>query len=60
MFLTALANLVVAVAFTPWWPVFIGTFPLGSKIVLFLVQFVTMRTLVRGRLAALRADGAGA
>src|SRR3546814_11928081 len=28
---TAIANLVIAIAFTPWWPLFIGVFPLASK-----------------------------
>ena len=51
MFFTAAANLVVAVSFAAWWPLFIATFPAISKIVLFTVQFVAMRVVVRARLA---------
>src|SRR3546814_18717638 len=36
---TAIANLVIAIAFTPWWPLFIGVFPLASKVGLFAVHF---------------------
>jgi intracellular septation protein A len=39
MFATALANLIIAMAFTAWWPLFIGAFPLVSKLLLFAVQF---------------------
>ncbi len=60
MFLTSVANLVVAVVFTPWWPAFIAAIPLASKIVLFSVQFVVMRTLLRGRLKELPTEAVGA
>lgn len=45
MFLTGALNLVVAVAFTPWWPTFIAVFPLASKLALFAVQFGVVRFL---------------
>ena len=60
MFATAAANLIVAMAFTPWWPAFIGTVPLASKITLFLVQFAAMRGLSRDRAEALPVTVSGA
>src|SRR3954469_18639404 len=39
IFTTGAANLVVALAFTAWWPAFVATVPLASKILLFAVQF---------------------
>jgi len=55
MFATSVANLVVAVLFTPWWPTFIAAFPLGSKFVLFVVQYVTLRSIARRKMQAARA-----
>jgi len=49
MFLTGGANLVVALAFTPWWPAFIGAFPLGSKLALFALQFTVVRFISEAR-----------
>ncbi len=49
MFLTGALNLVVAVAFTSWWPMFIGVFPLASKLGLFAVQFGVVRFLAQRR-----------
>lgn len=46
---TAVANLVVALAFTPWWPLFIGVFPLASKAGLFAVHFTTVQYIRRAR-----------
>ena len=43
MFVTGALNLVVAVAFTVWWPTFIAVFPLVSKLGLFAVQFAIVR-----------------
>ena len=44
MFLTAVANLVIAVAFGPKvWVLFIGVFPLASKIGLFAVHYLSFR-----------------
>ncbi len=45
MFLTGALNLVVAVAFTAWWPSFIAVFPLVSKLGLFAVQFSVVRRI---------------
>lgn len=56
MALTALANLVVAVAFTSLWPAFIAIFPLASKIVLFGVQYVTVRAFVKRQMLAEQAQ----
>ena len=58
MFLTAILNLIAAVWFTPRWPEFIATFPLASKIALFLVQFVNIKATARWRLA--ERDGSSA
>jgi intracellular septation protein A len=46
---TAIANLVIALAFTPWWPLFIGVFPLASKAGLFAVHFATVQYVRRAR-----------
>jgi intracellular septation protein len=58
MFLTAAANLVVALAFTANWPAFIAIFPISTKIALFAVQYVSIRAAIRARLESLRAAGA--
>jgi intracellular septation protein len=58
MFLTAAANLVIVLAFTAFWPTFIAVFPLGSKIALFTVQYVSIRTAIRSRLTAAATAGA--
>lgn len=55
MFFTAAANLVVVLAFTASWPLFITTFPLGTKVVLFAVQYVSIRSAIRSRLRKSRA-----
>jgi len=47
MLVTAALNLLVAVAFTAWWPLFIGAFPLASKLVLFGIQFTQMKLTAR-------------
>ena len=47
MLLTGLLNLVVAVAFTASWPLFIGVFPLASKLALFGIQFTQMKLAAR-------------
>src|SRR3546814_18882362 len=61
---TAIANLVIAIAFTPWWPLFIGVFPLASKVRLFAVHFAVAHYVRRaparrraGALAPVRAAG---
>jgi len=45
MFLTGAANLVFALAFTAWWPAFLGLFPTASKIGLFSFQFIVLRVI---------------
>lgn len=52
MALTAVANLVMAVWFTPQWPLFMAVFPMASKIVLFAVQFITIRRIVKPKVIA--------
>lgn len=55
---TAIANLVVAVAFTPWWTTFIAVVPMATKIALFLIQYATMRySVIRRMRAAEREPG---
>lgn len=49
MFGTAIANIVVAVAFTAWWPLFAGVFPLASKLGLFAVHFAVVQLVGRAR-----------
>ncbi|HEX8621106.1 MAG TPA: septation protein IspZ [Allosphingosinicella sp.] len=56
-FVTALANLVVALLFTAWWPAFVAAVPLASKLILFAVQFIVTRRVARARI---RRAGAGA
>ncbi len=55
MFVTAAANLVVAISFPAVWPQFLAIFPLVSKLGLFAVQFVTVRHLA---IRSARAAGA--
>ncbi len=56
MFATAVANLAVAMyATTATWAWFISVFPIASKIVLVAIQYITTRTIVRGRIRASRA-----
>ena len=55
MFFTAVANLVVAIAFSAAWPAFLAIFPLVSKVALFVVQFITVRHLA---IRSARAAGA--
>lgn len=52
MLVTAVANLIVAVWFTRQWPLFMAIFPLGSKLALFAVQYLAIRTVVRARISA--------
>lgn len=55
MFVSGIANLVVAVWFTPYWPAFLAIFPTASKLSLFAIQYVTVRRHVRSRILAERA-----
>jgi intracellular septation protein A len=61
MFVTAVANLVVAVAWPDIWPAFVAIFPLASKALLFAVHFGWVSAQARLRLqthsAAVQAEG---
>jgi intracellular septation protein len=59
MFLTGVANLVVALAFTAWWPAFVAVVPLASKITLFAIQYLITRAVGRRRILASREAAAG-
>ncbi|CAN5515998.1 septation protein IspZ [soil metagenome] len=60
MFVSGVANAVVAVAFTDHWVAFMAIFPMASKLTLFAIQYVTMRTIVRRRIIAGREIPEGA
>jgi intracellular septation protein A len=57
MFISAGLNLVVAVFFTAWWPLFVGIFPLASKFGLFAVHIAVVHFIGQARLRR-RAGGA--
>ncbi len=50
MFISAGLNLIVAVLFTGWWPLFIGIFPLASKFGLFAVHIAVVHFIGQTRL----------
>jgi intracellular septation protein len=50
MFVSAIANAVVAIAYTAHWTAFVATFPLASKVALFLIQYAVVRMEVRKRI----------
>lgn len=50
MFISAGLNLVVAIFFTAWWPLFIGIFPLASKFGLFAVHIAVVHFIGQARL----------
>jgi intracellular septation protein A len=52
MFLTGAANLVVALWFTAAWPAFLAVVPMASKLGLFAIHYVSVRRVVRRRIAA--------
>ncbi len=56
MFATALANLAVAVAFPKLWPAFVAVVPMASKIALFAIQYLTVRSFVKRQILAERAE----
>jgi intracellular septation protein A len=56
MFVTAAANLIVAVWFTQYWIAFVAMFPVASKVALFAIQYLTSRTIARRRILAQRAS----
>jgi intracellular septation protein len=55
MILTAVSNLIIAIYAPTLWPTYLATFPLGSKLALFAVQFLTVRAYVKPRVLAERA-----
>ena len=55
MFVTAILNAVVAIRFTSHWVAFAAIFPVASKVALFVIQYVTVRTIVKRKIIAARA-----
>ena len=55
MFASAGLNLIIAIFFTAWWPLFIGVFPLTSKFGLFAVHVAVVHFVMKARLR--RVDG---
>ncbi|MFC3785500.1 intracellular septation protein A [Sphingopyxis italica] len=56
MFTSAALNLVIALFFTAWWPLFIGIFPLASKFGLFAIHIAVVHVITQARLRR-RASG---
>jgi intracellular septation protein len=54
MLTTAVANAVVAIAFTSHWVAFMAVVPMASKFGLFAIQYLVTRTIVRRRVIASR------
>ena len=50
MFTSAALNLIIALFFTAWWPLFIGIFPLASKFGLFAVHVAVVHVITQARL----------
>lgn len=50
MIFTGVANAVMALWFTKEWPIFVAVFPLPSKLILFGVQYASIRRAVRGQI----------
>ena len=50
MFASAALNLIVALFFTAWWPLFIGVFPLVSKFGLFAIHIAVVHYITQARL----------
>jgi intracellular septation protein A len=50
MFVSAGLNLVIALFFTAWWPLFIGIFPLASKFGLFAIHIAVVHVITQARL----------
>ena len=56
MFASAGLNLVIALFFTGWWPLFIGVFPLASKFGLFAVHIAVVHFVGQARQRRRAAD----
>jgi intracellular septation protein A len=54
MIATGALNLMLVVWSPAAWPIFMAVFPTASKLVLFAIQFMTMRWIVRRRIIAAR------
>ena len=52
MILTAASNLVIAIYAPAFWPTYLAIFPMGSKLALFAIQFLTVRAYVKPRVEA--------
>ncbi|SBV31727.1 conserved membrane protein of unknown function [uncultured Sphingopyxis sp.] len=50
MFISAGLNLIIALFFTAWWPLFIGIFPLASKFTLFAIHIAVVHMITQARL----------
>ena len=50
MFASAGLNLVIALFFTTWWPLFVGIFPLASKFGLFAIHVAVVHFVTQARL----------
>lgn len=50
MFTSAALNLIVALFFTSWWPLFVGIFPLASKFTLFAIHIAVVHVITQARL----------
>jgi intracellular septation protein A len=52
MFVSAVANLAVAWGFPSLWPAYLAVVPMASKLILFAVQYASMRFIVRRKILA--------
>ena len=60
MFASAIANVAVAWMLPAYWPAYLATVPLASKLLLFAVQYASVRLIVRRKILAERALAAPA
>jgi len=60
MFASAIANAAVAWTLPAYWPAYLATIPLASKLALFATQYVSIRLIVRPKILAERALAAQA
>lgn len=56
MFISAGLNLVIAIFFTAWWPLFVGIFPLASKFGLFAFHIAVVHFIGQARLRRMAGD----
>jgi intracellular septation protein A len=55
MFASAVANVAVAWFLPAYWPAYLATVPLASKLTLFAIQYASVRVIVRRKILAERA-----